>query len=565
MTRRQVVAVAWTAALLALLFAAGRQAAQLARFSWDQAVGYTSAYLRPLPHGPSTPPMARRVVLVVVDGLREDTSRRLPTLNALRARGADLVAVTGEPSLSYPGWTMILTGAPPEISGVVTNAFTGPIRASNLFSVARAQGMRTALAGSAGWQNLVGPWVTDGHYVPDPEAYADPARSDAQDRAIAEAARALLRSASAPLVVVHFASVDHMGHAFGAASAQYGNAALAADAHLASLLAMVDLDEDVVFITADHGHTDRGGHAGWEPVVKHVPLVVAGRGVRQRASLTVSLADVAPTVAAWLGLPTPTHNTGRVLVEIGNVPWQALAGWARQLQAFNELYLHRVQPGQAAQAGPPPVAADDVAAWHRQLTAQRDAARAAQLRRERLARLPFVLLFAAVPAVLIAVLGRRASWRAGLAGAAVYLALYAVVYFGIRGHTWSLSVINTEDNIGPFFRARVVDAVAVALLAAAVAGWRMRERSWAGAVLASAQALLLSAYVIFVQVLAFYALWDVKFPWYLPDFGWGFKYYLDLLQLAAIGQPITLIGAPAAALVAWAVARKVVGQPPAER
>jgi hypothetical protein len=82
------------------------------------------------------------------------------------------------------------------------------------------------------------------------------------------------------------------------------------------LLLELDLACDTVVVTADHGHTRRGGHGGREAEVMRVPLVMAGRGIRAGAALDhPRLIDIAPTVAALLGVPAPGHGLGRTLVE----------------------------------------------------------------------------------------------------------------------------------------------------------------------------------------------------------------------------------------------------------
>ena len=70
----------------------------LAGYSWAQVVDYKSPYVsRDVPpslRSPSTTPAAalsQRVVLVIVDGMREDVSRtEMPTLNTLRTYGSDV-------------------------------------------------------------------------------------------------------------------------------------------------------------------------------------------------------------------------------------------------------------------------------------------------------------------------------------------------------------------------------------------------------------------------------------------------------------------------------------------
>jgi len=96
--------------------------------SWNQVVKYQSSYIAPLPPGKAGTAVAGQVVLVVVDGLRDDTSRQMPTLNELRGQGASRTLRTGQPSLSYPTWTTIGTGSWQEQNGVTTNWYEGAIK-----------------------------------------------------------------------------------------------------------------------------------------------------------------------------------------------------------------------------------------------------------------------------------------------------------------------------------------------------------------------------------------------------------------------------------------------------
>src|SRR6185503_18413434 len=126
-----------------------------------------------------------------------------------------------------------------------------------------------------------------------------------------------LATGNADLVVLLVGAVDAAGHARGGDSPEYRDAAAMADHAIARVLARIDLVQDAVIVTADHGHTGRGGHGGIEPEVLGVPLVMAGSGVRAGASpQDAHLADVAPTVAALLGLPAPGHGLGRTMTEL---------------------------------------------------------------------------------------------------------------------------------------------------------------------------------------------------------------------------------------------------------
>ena len=71
------------------------------------------AKIAPVVPDPHTPRLARRVFLVIVDGLRLDKSYELPFLDELRRRGVDSEAQSHYPSWSRPNYVSILTGVPP--------------------------------------------------------------------------------------------------------------------------------------------------------------------------------------------------------------------------------------------------------------------------------------------------------------------------------------------------------------------------------------------------------------------------------------------------------------------
>ena len=148
-------------ACLAVAYGAYR----LAGYAWNQVVTYRSPYvhqegaaqasrtlwvpaeLRPSFDAPA-PVLAGRVVLVIVDGMRLDVSRtQMNTLNKLREYGSDMELTVPQPSLSYPNWTTILSGAPPEISGVTTNWFKGRAPVPTIMDLAQEAGRRVEVVG----------------------------------------------------------------------------------------------------------------------------------------------------------------------------------------------------------------------------------------------------------------------------------------------------------------------------------------------------------------------------------------------------------------------------------
>lgn len=307
---------------------------------------------------PGTPRLARRVFLVVIDGLRLDKSYELPFLDELRRRGVDSEAQSHYPSWSRPNYVSILTGVPPRASGVRTNHHSTPVQLDSLMDRARAAGLHVASATDYDvlprmFLRPRAPTPADIPQPPAPDreldlnnADTDPPDDDETAAAVqapdadlvspfddaryapwpggfSEAGEALT-AGTADLVVLLVGAVDAAGHKHGGSSPEYRAAAAIADHALARALAHIDLSQDAVIVTADHGHTNRGGHGGTEPEVMTVPLIAAGAGIRAGATpVDARLIDIAPTVSALLGIPAPGHGLGRTLVEIVKLDTQA--------------------------------------------------------------------------------------------------------------------------------------------------------------------------------------------------------------------------------------------------
>lgn len=352
------------------------------------------ATVAPTVPDPHTPRLARRVFVVIVDGLRYDKSFELPFLDELRRRGVDAEASSHYPTWSRPNYVSILTGVPPEASGVRTNHHATPVELDSLMDRANAAGLRSACAtdydvlpklflrprgeeaASFGGEDPGPPARLPFTQVGDEDLDIDAMEQPLSEAAVrapdanfaspfadaryapwpggfAEAGAQVARG-SADLVVMLVGSVDAAGHAHGGASEDYRDAAELADHALARALGRVDLSQDAIIVTADHGHTNRGGHGGVEPEVLSVPLVLAGAGIRPGATVVdAHLIDIAPTVAALLGIPAPGHGLGRTLTGVIDLDPAAVA--ARRAADAQRLAANRAVVAHARV-----VAADDV-------------------------------------------------------------------------------------------------------------------------------------------------------------------------------------------------------------
>lgn len=552
--------------VLLILAAIGYQAQNVAVIGWDSVVEYQTSYLTRLPRGSAAEPLARRVVLVLVDGLRLDASRNMSHLNELRQRGADLSVRVGQPSLSYPSWTVIASGAWQEISGVTTNWYEGEVQVDTIFQAARDAGMPAVVVGSGGWEKLYGSHLTEFVQVPVPEDENAPPEAWAQmDGDSLRLAIRVLDDYPEGLILVYFGGTDELAHRYGGVSSQYLGEVQKVDEYIGRLAERLDLEKDVLIVTADHGHVDGGGHGGWEKEVLHVPLVMAGKAIRRGAYTERLQADIAPTVAALLGLPIPVYAQGRPLLEMleASVDAKGRIGLnaGLQLVGFYDAYAQTL--------GVRPFAGGSLAKYRERLargeegalssmweeiTAQARAARVKRFWRERLLRLPIALGIALVPLLYLLLFRRRLRQvLLPLGFALLYFVFYNALFFG-RGYHWSLSAFNSEAQIEAFFNERLLDA-AISFIAA---GLLLALVSWKRPLLQTLERMVTFAffvgYLLLLQVDLFYWLYNIRFSWALPDLKLGFKYYIDLLQMVPTGL-LGVILAPLGVLIGWGLQR----------
>ncbi len=292
----------------------------------EPALARTSPVVMPI----ETPRLARRVFLVIVDGLRSDRSHELPFLDELRRGGLALEAQSHYPTWSRPNYVSILAGVPPTASGVRTNYHFTSVSLDTLMDRAHAAGLEVATATDYAVlpELFLRPFDRrdaartaalgrSPSIVPPPDgslrSVFDDARYTPWPGGFVQAGSALVHG-NADLVVLLLSPVDIAGHAHGADAPEYRLAAERADRALARVLDEVDLAQDTIVVVADHGHTGRGGHGGIEPEVMTVPLIMAGAGIdRAGRAPDARLIDLAPTVAALLGIPAPGHGLGVTL------------------------------------------------------------------------------------------------------------------------------------------------------------------------------------------------------------------------------------------------------------
>jgi hypothetical protein len=496
----------------------------------DSAQGYRS----PLANTPPQPgevlgtSLTRRVVVILVDALRYDTSSNaavMPQLNALRSEGASAVMHSQPPSFSAPGYATILTGAWPEIND--SQIFNPPdddnvwvFTQDNIFSAAHRAGLKTAVSGYIWFKKMLADSnVSMGFYTP---GYDEAADIDV------EAAVMPWLSQDYQLIFIHLDQVDYAGHYQGGPrDPRWDAAATRADTMIGEIVSHLDLTQDTVLVISDHGQIARGGHGGPEAVTLVEPFVLAGAGVLPGEFGNVTMADVAPTLAAILGTSIPASSEGQVLVDMLNLSPAQIAGintaTRSQEKALFSAYANAIG-----------------ASSDKNIETFTDFQNAMQQIREskliggliwRSLLALFLIVFLGV--ILFRNRGKEFIWI--ISGAILDIILFNLVYVFIGGKTYSTSSFNEGATFLIIFNASLAaGALMVAWLFTMLASKAFRKGSGfsVGIVLKLLWSVL---FLLSIPIFVSFAINGFVVTWSLPEWHTLFLGLLSLIQTLITG------------------------------
>ncbi|KAG1751768.1 Phosphatidylinositolglycan class N-domain-containing protein [Suillus lakei] len=314
------------------------------------------------------PGEAKRVVLIVGDGLRADllfglnafsfipSSPKIvaPHLrNIVQTRGAFGLSHTRVPTESRPGHVAIIGGMYEDVSAVTKGWKTNPVHFDSVFN----QSSHTFSFGSPDILPMFAQGATPGKveawsYDEEDEDFTKGMKTrcidaTALDTWVLDQLRTLFQNASsndsvdselrADKVVffLHLLGLDTTGHSYRPHSKEYMNNIQVVDRivqQTEELFSNFYHDEETSFIfTADHGMSKIGNHGDGDPDNTRTPLIAWGRGIRgplpdaipsshddysspwQLDNLLrrdVEQADLAPLMAALLGINYPVNSVG---------------------------------------------------------------------------------------------------------------------------------------------------------------------------------------------------------------------------------------------------------------
>ncbi|MGH3147598.1 MAG: alkaline phosphatase family protein [Rubrobacter sp.] len=269
-------------------------------------------------------PLARRVIVVVIDGCRLDRFREAEKLYLEKMMGGGTVYENVE--TVYPARTVVcfssmLTGAAPEEHGITSNLVLKlGLKVESVFDVLRRAGKGGRLVGIAHLIDAFGDDVASVTSV---------AHNDKIDQNLIAAARREMETQDPELLVLQLLAVDQNGHVRGTAYPEYVERIEITDRLVEGFMAWCEdrgyLENAAVILMADHGQGKGiGAHGHLSEGERFVPFAMWGSGVASGRVVekSSSILDLAPTICYLLGIEPPRESTGRVLGDaLEGSPW----------------------------------------------------------------------------------------------------------------------------------------------------------------------------------------------------------------------------------------------------
>jgi arylsulfatase A-like enzyme len=228
----------------------------------------------------------------------------MPTVKRMIANGASsLKARCVMRSISWPNWTSLFFGTPPE--------YRTSEQFPSIFSVVK----------NSGWENmpvLFYEWYELKKLCSDETVEKLEISSNLEST---QKIAAYIKDNKPTFTAIVFGEPDLTGH-----SERWGSPAYYAKlAELDGFIAIIEeavkdagiYDNTVFVLSADHGGSLRNH---WTNIPKHrrIPLIIFGKGIKEKYAIPspLSICDIAPTMAVILGLETPPEWTGNTLMDI---------------------------------------------------------------------------------------------------------------------------------------------------------------------------------------------------------------------------------------------------------
>ena len=518
-----------------------------------------------------TNPLVQQVVMVLIGGLSYDSSLEMPYLNTLREQGFDARCTGYYPSYSQSAWTTLVSGAGPEISDAplvnVAHDQLSLLTVDGIFTEAKRADLTTALSGFHWWEMMIPEQVLDHRF------FTSASAADADDQVI-QTAREFMSNLPPNFLLIHLSQVGEAAQNHGTDSQEYEAAVLRADSQVREIAEAMSLRRNVLIVTSDHGYLANGGHGGADEQVVFTPFVMVGGRAAQAHHDGISQADIAPTIAALLGLAVPSASQGEILFDAllmdeaeSTEKWVC---WSQQRVELADVYLESIgqEPLSEASKGDAEVARSSLLVRNygsaqrlaefavRGATSEMLKARGLRTAAEQRRRLPVV----ALPVLAIAYLLWR-RWSRTTAVLLVCALATAVIYnllFIWDGQVHSFSTVLRWDAFVADSLVLMATSLIPALCILVWMVWRQQRRPSAQIATVNYSFALILAYLLALPLAMTYVLNGFEITWRLPDPLLAFVQVSSLVQLGVLSfltLIVPLVTIPLDRMLRWIGAR----------
>ncbi|CAJ1058367.1 LOW QUALITY PROTEIN: GPI ethanolamine phosphate transferase 2 [Xyrichtys novacula] len=272
-------------------------------------------------------PLFKRVVIMLVDALREDFvfgpdgRRYLPYTRHIVERGSShsFVAKARPPTVTMPRIKALTTGSIPGFIDVVMNLNSPALLEDNLIWQAKTAGKRMIFYGDDTWVRLFPKHFmeydgTTSFFVSD---YTE------VDNNVTRHLDSTLKRDDWDILILHYLGLDHIGHISGPHSSLIQPKLLEMDDILKKIhSALISKEAEgslpyLLVLCGDHGMSETGSHGGSSEPEVNTPLVLISPAFKRKVEMekpgVVEQVDLTPTLALGLGLPISQNNVGRVI------------------------------------------------------------------------------------------------------------------------------------------------------------------------------------------------------------------------------------------------------------
>ena len=253
-----------------------------------------------------------KVVLILCDGMRPDALTDIPEVADMKQKAAYApTAQTVMPSVTLPCHMSLFHSVDPERHGTTTNDYMPQVRP--------IPGLCEVLARAGKNCSIFYDWEQLRDLTRPASLYSATFRCGGKlsyavaDRLLTDDAIAKLSEEPVDFAFLYMGDPDAIGHGYGWIGEQYLASVQGCWNNIARLAETLDEDTAII-ITADHGGHGRG-HGADIPEDMTIPVFIKAPGFVPGSLLeNVNIKDLAPTIAALMGVAPAAEWEGKSLV-----------------------------------------------------------------------------------------------------------------------------------------------------------------------------------------------------------------------------------------------------------